>query len=167
MKMKKIGFVLLICLISNFTQAQDNTRKSPQGAVYVELLGQGLAYSFNYDTRFTKSSRGIGGRIGIGGWKLNESGFLTVPVGINYLLGKGNHYFEIGAGATFTDFTVFDYFEEENTFHTVGTLDFGYRLQPADGGFSFRAGITPFFGFQDTGYFWPFFGGVSFGYAFK
>src|SRR5687767_15330605 len=48
----------------------------------------------------------------------------------------------------------------ENTF---GHLHFGYRLQPAKGGFMFRAAIIPIFGDGD---FIPYYAGVSFGYRF-
>ncbi len=34
--------------------------------VFIEVLGQGLALTANYDTRFTNKRDGIGGRIGIG-----------------------------------------------------------------------------------------------------
>ena len=132
-------------------------------SVFVELGGPGIA-SFNFDTRFSKSEKGLGGRIGIGGWKVEDEGFLTVPVGINYLLGKDNkNYFEIGAGFTYVH-TSENYDDEESTFDgTFGHLTFGYRLQPANGGFTFRAAIVPVFGQGD---FIPYYAGISFGYKF-
>jgi hypothetical protein len=58
-------------------------------SVYVELAGPGIA-SINFDSRFTKKEGGIGGRIGVGYFKIDETSLLTVPVAINYLLSK-NH----------------------------------------------------------------------------
>ncbi|HMS53337.1 MAG TPA: hypothetical protein PKD56_13475, partial [Chitinophagales bacterium] len=38
-------------------------------SIYAELGGPGIA-SFNIDARFTKNSGGLGGRIGVGGFKI-------------------------------------------------------------------------------------------------
>lgn len=159
--MKKTLFtiVLMVSVILS-VKAQ-----SPAKAVFFELGGPGLA-SVNYDMRFTKSEKGIGGRIGVGGFSIGQDGnsatVVFLPVGLNYILGKDErHYFEIGAGVTpvkakepFTD-------KHEKFQTTFGHLDLGYRLQPKDGGFFFRAAITPLFG---KNFFWPYYGGVSFGY---
>jgi hypothetical protein len=133
-----------------------------QGAksVYFEIGGPGLA-SFNFDTRFGPKEGGIGGRIGVGGFKIDEVGVVFLPVGLNYLFGNDQkNYFEIGAGAT----PVFGDDGGDSDFsETFGWLNFGYRMQPVNGGFTFRAFITPIFG---NGVFIPYYGGVSFGYKF-
>ena len=154
--MKKLltVFVLLSVII---------TTASAQGAksVYFELGGPGLA-SFNFDTRFGPREAGFGGRIGVGGFKIDNVGVVFSPVGLNYLLGKdGRNYFEVGAGATPVILSESD--TESSFSETFGWLNFGYRMQPADGGFTFRAFITPVFG---NGVFIPYYGGVSFGYKF-
>jgi hypothetical protein len=151
-------FATLSILVSGVVNAQ--AAKS----VYFELGGPGLA-SFNFDTRFGNKQDGLGGRIGIGGFSLTvdgeSNGVVFIPIGLNYLLGKdGKNYFEFGGGVTPVivsgsgdgDFT-----------STFGHLNFGYRLQPAKGGFTFRAFITPIFGSFG---FIPYYGGVSFGYKF-
>jgi hypothetical protein len=128
-------------------------------SVFFELGGPGLA-SINFDTRFTKSESGIGGRFGIGGFSVDDEGLVFIPIGLNYIVGKDNrNYFEMGAGVTPVigtggagDFT-----------ETFGHLIFGYRMQPANGGFTFRAFINPVFG---KGFFIPYWGGLSFGYKF-
>ena len=130
-------------------------------SIYFELGGPGLA-SVNYDTRFGKKEDGVGGRVGIGGFKIDDVSVVFLPVGVNYLLGKDNkNYFEIGAGVTPViandgaggDFST-----------TFGHLLFGYRMQPAVGGFTFRAFVCPVFG---EGGFIPYYGGLSFGYKFR
>ena len=163
--MKRLALLLVFALAATLSFAQKNERKAPQTALFVEALGQSVTFSFNFDTRFTKSSEGIGGRIGVGGWKIGENGALTVPVGLNYLIGGKGKYFEAGVGVTFTDTDLFSEYEEDGM-HALGTLDFGFRLQPEDGGFSFRAGITPIFRGGTNSYFIPWWGGVSLGYAF-
>jgi hypothetical protein len=153
--MKKIiitGLALFIT-VASFSQ----TAKS----VYVEAGGPGLL-SMNFDTRFTKREDGIGGRVGVGGFKIGGTGAVFVPVGINYITSKDNkNYFEIGAGATYVSASA-DYNSElfEETF---GHTTIGYRYQPKNGGVVFRAAITPVFG---KGFFVPYYGGVSIGYKF-
>lgn len=136
-------------------------------AVFVEVGGAGVA-SFNYDMRFTNRNDGLGGRIGVGGFRIDDVSAVFVPVDLNYLLGKNNRdYFEIGAGATFVnmkDRYRYNGYNDDDIFHgTFGHLSFGYRLQPANGGFMFRASIVPIFG---NGFFVPYYAGISFGYKF-
>jgi hypothetical protein len=160
--MKKI-FLLVLCASSAVAAFSQQSAK----AVFFELGGPGIA-SFNFDTRFSKKEDGIGGRIGFGGFSVDGTGAIFIPAGINYLIGKdGKHYFEVGGGITFVStFEDDDDFpdSDDGTFETTfGHLNFGYRLQPASGGFFFRAAINPVFG---KGFFIPYYGGVSFGYKF-
>ena len=153
--MKKISLIFTLAMAAfHFASAQ-----SAQ-SVYFELGGPGIA-SFNYDTRFSGREGGIGGRIGIGGYSVDGDGVIFLPVGINYLLGKDTrHYFEIGGGVT----PVFGTSDGDGTFSELfGHLIFGYRLQPINGGFTFRAFICPIFG---NGAFIPYYAGLSFGYKF-
>lgn len=149
---KTIILLLVITFLSKPSMAQ---------SMYVELGGPGLA-SINFDTRFSKSNGGFGGRAGIGGFSIDGSGIVFVPLGVNYLLGKDDkHFFELGGGVT----PVFATGElaGDNFSSTFGHVLFGYRLQPGDGGFTFRGFISPVFG---KGFFIPYYGGVSFGYKF-
>ncbi|RYY37774.1 MAG: hypothetical protein EOP46_01405 [Sphingobacteriaceae bacterium] len=140
------------------------TTKRAQTA-FAELGGTGLIFSANYDTRFSKKRDGLGGRAGIGYISSDSESILTVPIQLNYLLGNGNKFFEVGLGAT-----IFSYNDDESdeflgfddTDKVLGTLTFGYRYQPVQG-FSFRAAITPIF---SDDFFLPYFFGVSFGYSF-
>jgi hypothetical protein len=153
--MKKMFIMLLVlAAFSNHSNAQ--AAKS----IYFELGGPGIA-SINFDSRFGKSEAGIGGRIGIGGFSIDGEGAVFVPIGLNYLLGKDNkNYFEMGAGVT----PVIGTGDTGGNFSaTFGHVLFGYRLQPPNGGFTFRAFISPVFG---GGFFVPYYGGVSFGYKF-
>jgi hypothetical protein len=152
--MKKI-FITLFTVIAF-------AKISTAQVVYFELGGPGLA-SFNFDTRFSKGANdGFGGRVGIGGFSIDGSGIVFVPVGVNYLIGKDSrNYFELGGGVTpvfSTGNLVGDNFSS-----TFGHLIFGYRMQPKEGGFTFRAFVNPVFG---KGFFIPYYGGVSFGYKF-
>lgn len=155
---KIIALASLFLLSHVFTQAQ------PAKAVFVEIGGPGLA-SFNYDMRLTNRDDGIGGRVGIGGFRIDDVTAVFVPVGVNYLLGKNHRdYFELGGGATFVNIKDSYGNSSDDVFRsTFGHLVFGYRLQPANGGFLFKASIVPIFG---KGFFVPYFAGVGFGYKF-
>ena len=149
---KSLTILLAILLLAQvgFSQAAK--------AVFVEAGGPGLA-SFNFDTRFSKKEDGIGGRIGLGGFKIEGEGAVLIPVTINYIIGKNRKdYFEVGAGATFVPSTSA---VDGPLSQTSGHLNFGYRYQPEKGGVFFRATINPVFG-QD--FFWPYYGGLSLGY---
>ncbi|MBD1365238.1 hypothetical protein IDJ77_15590 [Mucilaginibacter sp. ZT4R22] len=152
--------------------------------VYFEVLGPGAVYSFNYDTRFKNRQDGLGGRAGISYYAESGDRILTIPIVFNYLLGKNGKYFEVGAGATFyhynsdshSDFfgdRYYDYTEYPTDYypqsqrHTengvYGSLNFGYRYQPIDGGFTFRGGFSPIFSSHQLIPYWPY---LSFGYSF-
>jgi hypothetical protein len=133
---------------------------------FVELGGPGLA-SINFDTRFSNKNDGFGGRAGIGGFSVRDNfsdskaGLIFLPIGVNYIFGKDNkNYFEIGAGVT----PVFGTGDISSDFsETFGHIILGYRMQPPNGGFTFRAFMCPVFG---NGFFIPYYAGLSFGYKF-
>ena len=151
--MKKI----IISLFAVVALSQSSIGQS----AYVELGGPGLA-SINFDTRFSHTEGGFGGRIGVGGFSIDGSGIVFIPIGVNYLIGKDNrNYFELGAGVTPVLGT--GDLAGDNFSSTFGHVLFGYRMQPENGGFTFRAFISPVFG---SGFFIPYYGGISFGYKF-
>ncbi len=137
--MKKITILFTltcICILTSFAQ------KAAISA-YAELGGAGIA-SANFDMRLQKKEDGLGFKVGIGGLIANSNfdrtTITTIPIGLNYLLGKDNrNYFEMGAGVTFISLR-----EQSNNYYgygnssdskfksTFGHLYFGYRLQPKD-----------------------------------
>lgn len=155
--MKRIYFVFTLALAAiHFAAAQ-----SAQ-SVYFELGGPGIA-SLNYDLRFSGKQGGIGGRIGVGYSKVvsDSNSAFYLPLGINYLIGKERHFFELGAGIT----PVFgvEYPGDSVLAELFGHLLFGYRFQPINDGFTFRAFVCPVFNNND---FVPYYAGLSVGYKF-
>ena len=147
--------------------------RTANNAVFAELLGPGLFYSINYDRaigdlaiRVGFSYFSIGASVsGPGGGASSSASFMTFPITASYLgLGSKKHMFEVGAGVTVLSVgagaSAFgaEAKAEETTsailFAPTGI--FGYRLQPPDGGFFFRAGLAPqvFIGGQDVAV-WP------------
>ncbi|GGC22139.1 hypothetical protein GCM10011386_12620 [Parapedobacter defluvii] len=143
---------------------------------FVELGGPGFI-SANYDFRFQHTRNGWGGKAGLGYFSIDNEDYLTLPVQVNYLLGKNGHYFEMGAGASYirNSYDRYDYQYDEQGWYTeyyrgrdvdnqvLGSLTFGYRKQPVDGGFNFRAGLSPIL---YEGDFIPYLPYISFGYSF-
>ncbi|HEY4875134.1 MAG TPA: hypothetical protein VIH86_06150 [Puia sp.] len=173
--MKKI-FLLVLIFIFQRSIAQDTvylkhtsplkitvTDRPPQ-AVFAELYGRGGVFSANYDRRFFNRLDGLGFTVGAGYIAIDGISLVSIPVTINYLLGKDGKYFELGAGATYFNARVNSDDDATASGHTiVGTMTIGYRSQPIMGGFMFRAGINPFF-FRNTFIpYWPY---VSFGINF-
>ncbi len=171
--MRKIPALLLAAILTGFySEAQVTVPEptpsvpptatgSPAKAVYAELGGPGLV-SINYDMRFSRASDGVGFRAGFGGFSIKKTSVIFVPLGLNYITSKNNRdYFEAGAGGTIVSSTVGD---GDGPFqNSFGFINLGYRKQPAEGGYFFRATLTPVFG---KGFFWPYYAGVSFGYTF-
>jgi hypothetical protein len=174
--MNRKGLILVaFLLIGGILQAQDSvflrkenrrgmqddrniiTDRPPQ-AVYLEVFGRGGILSFNYDRRFKNRPTGLGFSVGAGYVNDGEFGILSVPISLNYLMGNRGKYFETGAGVSIftSDSNIFD-----TDSNVLGHLIFGYRRQPINGGFNFRAGINVFVGDIVTPY--PY---VSFGYGF-
>ena len=164
--MKKITLIFVLAgtvLLGARVQAQETVRAQN---VFVELAGQGLLFSANYDTRFGNRRDGLGGRAGVGYIAADGASLATFPLSLNYLLGKGKNFFEIGLGATFASAKSDDFWfndEEVSGTGTIGTMSFAYRLQPVDSGFSFRGGFTPIF---TKDFFIPYYFGLSLGYTF-
>lgn len=145
-------------LFTNSENKVDANVKRAQN-IFVELAGQGLIFSANYDTRFSNKRNGIGGRIGFGIIGADGNNITTVPISLNYLLGEGKNFFEIGLGATYLSGEFFD----ESGGTVIGTMAFMYRLQPVNSGFTFRGGLNAIFNKE---FFLPYYPGISLGYTF-
>lgn len=167
-KFLTIACISLSMVYSRISYGQEEKDGSNHG-VFVEFLGNGLFYSVNYDTRFSKKVDGLGGKVGFGYIGVDGDHYSTFPFLANYLKGKEGHYFEMGVGANFlvADIKngggVGESPEIAKWEGWSGSMSLGYRYQPVDGGFLFRAGITPMFKKDEFRPFWP---QISVGYAF-
>ncbi len=156
--MKKIIVLLSISFaILNATFGQSAAK-----AAYVEIGGPGLA-SANFDMRFSKIQNGGGFRVGAGAFSINGISAVTVPVGLNYLIGKKSNFFEVGAGYTFVNLNSTSKSTTKNFNESFGNITIGYRYAPAKKGFFFKAELTPVF---SGNFFLPYFAGLGFGYKF-
>lgn len=182
MKTFIFSFVSLGILFFCVPQSAKAQEEISGKVAYTELGGPGVLLSINYDSRIKKGERlGLGYRVGAGfsihdfdSTDVDEWGhmdydtrsYYTIPVGLNYVLGKkySPHMLEVGAGATFLTRKVsLFYYEVDTPGHFIGHVSFMYRCVPLDGGFSFRIGFTPVIG--TSGDIFPM-GAIGFGYAF-
>ncbi|SHG21671.1 hypothetical protein [Pedobacter caeni] len=169
MRKLTLVFSLLLAVLSVQTLfAQQSTTPAPVAAraqnIFIELGGQGLTFTANYDSRFSNKRDGLGGRAGIGYFSVDGDKVMTLPLSLNYLLGKGNKFFELGLGATYISTSgSSEVLFNKNESNVIGTMSFFYRVQPEDSGFAFRIGLSPVF---SKDFFLPYYGGLSLGYTF-
>jgi hypothetical protein len=152
-------------------KSADSKGRKAKNLVYLELLGNGIAYSVNYERMLTDD---LSARLGFSylsvtigsGESAVKADVVTAPMLLNYTVGGRNHRAELGAGATVLYASASSssggVTSSGEGAAIVGTGVVGYRYSPADGGFVFRAGFTPLFG---KGGFLPW-GGMSFGGTF-
>ena len=162
--MKKFIFasVLLICFSAvNFAQSHDVYEEAPmkRNSVYLELGGNSMLYSINYDHTMQLSQKvklAVGGGleyltdISVNNTSYGTSFCLTPSA--NFLFGRSSHHFETGLGL----------FYPLSAGIILPSARLGYRYQPRHSGFLFRAGFTPFI---TSGGILPW-AGLSFGYTF-
>ena len=164
------ALALAFALSAAGSAAAPDTAAGPRVAsntFFVELGGNAVAYSLNYERFFTPK---IGIRVGGMYLQADDDAGTRVGVGLfpimaTYLLGSGNSHFETGAGIGIATAGVSDsdFGEGDWNGSTVyGTATFGYRYQKPEGGVIFRAGFTPIL---VSGNLIPM-AGVSVGYAF-
>jgi len=192
MKHRKLLFAALLLLpLALF--AQDTTYVKPTRNISIELGGASTFLGINYDQRF-KGNDKWGFRVGFGFYYEKEdseifnyhskfSGY-TVPLELNYLIGKKKNKLELGLGANIGYYTG-KLQANSDLFYDYGTvpsqtirfeggdwgyfcfLDIAYRWQPVKG-FTMRTGLSPTFNLggdhRVERTFWCFFWG--FGWCF-
>jgi hypothetical protein len=139
-------------------------------SIFFEVGGNGIGLSANFDSRFTKSEKGFGYRIGIGfvpgidgGDVISTSPFITIPVGLNYLAGKAPNYFEGGIGATYISGSIGILGSDKEKSSGIGFApSIGYRYAKTGKGFQGRIFISPLIGTGGA----AIWGGVSLGFKF-
>lgn len=149
----------------NLTLAQNETKRE---AVFLEVFGSGIFYSFNYDRRIMDRPNGLGIKAGLGYTAIDGVRITTLPIAGNLLIGKKRSFFELGAGATFllvsqtSNVNVPQGSSIRPPDAVLFNLILGYR-RVAESGFLLRAGITPYLNSDPVAVFVP---QISIGYAF-
>lgn len=160
---------VLLAGVSSQVQAQ-----SGSNTIFLELGGNGLLYSINYE-RVLPSDVSL--RAGFSYMSVSASGggasanvnWVTIPLTFSYLgIGGGSAKLELGGGAAFTRIsgassTGFGDEIEAGVFVPLASFIAGLRIAPPGGGFNFKLAFTPFW-HPDTDFFpWA---GLAFGIGF-
>jgi|AntRauTorcE11897_2_1112592.scaffolds.fasta_scaffold01801_8 hypothetical protein len=146
---------------SNNAKKENNERI--KNVIYLELGGNGVGYSFNYERRLGGR---FWGRIGASYFPDAFLDLATVPLGVSYLFGKNSSFLELGLGTTLAyaeSEGLFDS-QDEQVFGAALNATIGHRLQPPGSSFFWRIAFTPLFS-PVAGKFLPT-GGLSLGYSF-
>lgn len=120
MKLKIIFLILLTTNTFMFSQGQTSSK-----FLEIEFLGNSNHISINYDVRYNpKTNGGLGYRVGLGGTYdyYPSSATISIPAGLNYLLGKNKNYLELGAIAVPEYF-----FEYKDKLNLKVNANIGYR----------------------------------------
>lgn len=182
--------VVLLVLISTAVHAQESPEASRNKSIFVEFLGSGATIvTANFDMRFKPGGTdGWGMRIGIGGGSLSEDPVIgegssktktfTVPIEVNYVLGKGRLAFEAGCSVTYVSISedsTFQFLGEYSESHEsedliVSYIPIGFRLNPKSNGFMLKLNGGPLFNYSApnlySDYVMNFWGGLAIGYSF-
>jgi len=135
--------LLLIIILFFFISKSIFSQSSHAFQVQFEVLGPGVSNSFSIDSRISKRDNGIGFRAGMGitplGWlkdACNSGSLNSFPIGVNYLIGKGEHLFEFTGGGVvlitsgtklYCESMEKHFFSEETTNYWFASV--GYRYQ--------------------------------------
>jgi hypothetical protein len=143
---KKLVICLLLILIFLNLRGQDI--KLAKNTVYYEFGGTGYGWiSLNYDRLFDLSDKvkfttGLGFALSkyieIGGSKSIGDNQLLIPAQCNFLIGKSNNKIELGFGMPISINS-----EKFGFIAPIYVMRIGYRFQPNNKGFMFRASLNP------------------------
>jgi hypothetical protein len=164
--MRTALFCLLVTACLSEARAQsDSSHANPpaSNAVYAELGGSALYYSFNYDRMVIPA---VGFRTGFSLVEGEDKHWaLLLPVFVNLLPGANSwssSNLELNAGVVYHSGEVSIWYETANTSGIFYSLGLGYRYESADDGILFRITLMPLI-FSDQSILY---GGVSLGWAF-
>ena len=135
--------------------AQQVEQPLQKNTLFLELGGNGMFYSLNYDRiLLDRSPWKLSGRMGgmyFPGLGEANRHLIGLPLEISYLRGKNNHHLEIGFGFTpiYDTYPGINYQGEDyqrQDLAVMGVARIGYRYQKREGGLFFKTGFTPLLG---------------------
>jgi hypothetical protein len=197
MKRKPVSYrlfsfsVVLLIIFSIPAHSQERKDTHSNKNLYIELGGSGIAVlTANYDFRFLKGRNdGLGMRVGIGGESSKseplfgegeiKNKLFTVPLEVNYILGKKRFSLEIGHSLTYISQTKnssiqlfnpdFANTNESGKF-IVSYVPLGFRLKPKKNGFMLKFNLGPLINYSAPNVFSyekiQFWAGLAAGYSF-
>jgi hypothetical protein len=160
--------ILLSFNCYNIVAQGQQIRPYKKNQFYLELGGNGIIYSLNYERLLSENFTLRGGIGYTPGLIFVEGTFIHIPFTASYLIGSSSSKFEMGLGFTYFTGRDVEIFGLEGGDKSVIVLTgiIGYRYV-SQKGFVFRIAFTPFYNPNNTedSRFLPS-GGLSFGYVF-
>jgi hypothetical protein len=143
-------FAAFLLLTATLSLAQSPVEPVRRNTFFLELGGNGMFYSLNYDRiLLSRDTWKLSGRVGalyVPSFKADNRHMTGVPLEISYLRGRGKHFLEVGLGLT----GLYDTYPLSETrireLAVMGTARIGYRYQKPEGGLFFKTGFTPLAG---------------------
>lgn len=159
---KKTLLIILTFIVLKPTLAQDSaitiiqSKKISRHAMFFEIAGKSIIYSFNYEYTLTSKVKSFTPSINIGcGYFDSKYSNFNIPYALNLNLGQNKHKIEIGIGQTLTieeappeflrgntiqtyTFSENDVFKSQNVVSLYNNLSFGYKRMPSEGGIYFK-----------------------------
>jgi hypothetical protein len=103
MKPKRILTLICISLLlslKGFSQEESNNNN--RLGIFLDIGGNSGGYSVNTEYNlFQADQYQLNARLGFGYLTVREVNFISIPFGINCLIGKQKHHIEIGTGASY------------------------------------------------------------------
>ena len=180
--LKAFLFSFIVILSSSLSLMAQNSAEAftAKNAAYVELAGNGIFYSLNYERIIHQ--KGVfksAARVGFTAMPLKVGGdtywSAALPLELIGLIGRNRHHLELGIGYTpyyyaVGKFEIGSSGEEFDRYRLTSLLPLrvGYRYQKPDGGFFFRIGYLPSMDFtpERTKLWVVTHGGISIGKSF-
>lgn len=139
------SFLLLWSAFS--VNAQGNEVAIQRNTFFLELAGNGVFYSLNYDQIFLNQGKWkMSSRMGVmylPYFSSNKRQMVGTPLEVSYLRGKNSHHWEVGVGFTpFYDTYLLSDSHIKNLV-LMGVARVGYRHQKREGGLFYKVGLTP------------------------
>ncbi len=161
MRLARIISAVALCFTLGHATSARAEDRAANNSLFVEGLGPGLLYSFNYERtiendfalRIGTSYMSFGASASAGGADVVEASasLLMVPVVASYLgISSGSNALELGVGGIYLHASAEASgggITQTGAGSTVwGTAVIGYRRQPVNGGFMFRVGMSALIG---------------------
>lgn len=154
---------ILVILVFLFLSAESHAYKDPERkSVFLEVGGNAYYGSLNFEAMFgAKRHHAFALRIGLGGYPVvNTTDFvLSLPVALNYLVGRKSHFLDLSFGQSFT-------VDNNAKFEPITTGGIGYRFQKSKSPVFFRAAYTPLMNYL-YGFELKHWAGVTIGFTFN
>jgi hypothetical protein len=140
-----VAAFLWLSVTTSFAQAP--VQPIRRNTFFVELGGNAMSYSLNYDRiLLSRDKWKLSGRVGatyLPLFQVSDRLMAGVPLEVSYLRGRGKHFLEIGLGGTVT----YDTYPLSDTrirdLAVMGVFRVGYRHQKPEGGLFYKVGFTP------------------------